>query len=339
MLGIEPSAVGGTLTCSAGTWSETPAPAFAYRWLRDRGLPGEATIESATSSTYTVGPADELHSLSCEVIATNSAGQRAKRVSSNSVPVARQQAGRHRSSRACSGTPVVGEHADVRNRAPGPGCRRPRTHMSGCAIRARRTKKPIGSATSSTLHRRKRRPWPLARLRGDRRQQRRRPPRKRPNRWSFRRAKAARHRRTKQRRPSPGSAALGAPLTCSEGTWSGSPAPPLTYQWLRDGIDDRRGDGERLRGRGSRPRATRSPAGSPRSTAKASLPRTAATSLKYPARGPKTIDAPEVIGTAAVGEPLSCPRVHGGGSRRPRSPTSGCATGATSRPRRRAATP
>ena len=34
-----------------------------------------------------------------------------------------------------------------------------------------------------------------------------------------------------------GNALLGATLTCAEGTWAGSPAPALTYQWLRDGTD------------------------------------------------------------------------------------------------------
>jgi hypothetical protein len=63
-------AVGQTLTCSPGSWSGSPTPTFAYQWQND-GAP----IASATNSTYVVGAADQDHTLSCRVTATNSAGQ------------------------------------------------------------------------------------------------------------------------------------------------------------------------------------------------------------------------------------------------------------------------
>jgi len=63
-------AVGSILSCSAGSWSGTPAPTFAYQWLREG-----AAITGATSSSYTVQSADQGHGLVCEVTASNSAGK------------------------------------------------------------------------------------------------------------------------------------------------------------------------------------------------------------------------------------------------------------------------
>jgi hypothetical protein len=59
--------VGDELSCANGTWSGSPS--FAYRWLRDG-----SEIGGATSSTYTVMPADEGKGLQCEVTASNSVG-------------------------------------------------------------------------------------------------------------------------------------------------------------------------------------------------------------------------------------------------------------------------
>ena len=61
--------VGQTLTCSGGTWNGRPAPALSYRWLRDK-----EAIKEATSNTYKIAGEDEGHSLSCKVTATNEAG-------------------------------------------------------------------------------------------------------------------------------------------------------------------------------------------------------------------------------------------------------------------------
>jgi hypothetical protein len=57
-------AVGDELSCSDGTW--TNSPTFAYQWLRD-GI----AIGGATSSTYIVVVADEGKPLQCRVTATN----------------------------------------------------------------------------------------------------------------------------------------------------------------------------------------------------------------------------------------------------------------------------
>ena len=63
--------VGQSLSCSPGSWSANPS-AWAYQWSRD-GSP----IAGATSPTYVVVSADQGHSLTCAVTASNSiaAGQ------------------------------------------------------------------------------------------------------------------------------------------------------------------------------------------------------------------------------------------------------------------------
>jgi hypothetical protein len=62
-------AVGATLTCEEGTYSGVPEPTLSVQWLRE----GEP-IAGATSSTYTVQPADAGHQLQCKVTATNFVG-------------------------------------------------------------------------------------------------------------------------------------------------------------------------------------------------------------------------------------------------------------------------
>ena len=63
-------AVGQTLNCLPGSWSASPTPTFGYQWQRDG-----AGIAGATNSTYLVGAADQDHTLTCTVTATNSVGQ------------------------------------------------------------------------------------------------------------------------------------------------------------------------------------------------------------------------------------------------------------------------
>ncbi len=73
--------VGLTLTCSQGTWA-TPAPtSYTYKWLRDG-----VAIGGAESSVYTVTAADEGHSISCEVTATDTVGSKSA-VSANSAAI------------------------------------------------------------------------------------------------------------------------------------------------------------------------------------------------------------------------------------------------------------
>lgn len=74
------AAVGSTLSCTTGTWTNSPT-SYAYQWLRD-GDP----ISGATSSTYQLQQADEGEMVSCVVTATNAAGS-ASQVSNEVGPV------------------------------------------------------------------------------------------------------------------------------------------------------------------------------------------------------------------------------------------------------------
>jgi hypothetical protein len=73
--------LGGTLTCAAGSWSQSPTT-FRYQWSRD----GEP-INDATQATYTVQAPDRGHSLACTVTASNAGGDGTPRTSA-AVPLA-----------------------------------------------------------------------------------------------------------------------------------------------------------------------------------------------------------------------------------------------------------
>lgn len=72
--------VGSILSCEAGLWTGYPKPEFKYGWLR-----GEAAIEGATSSSYTVQAADRGQALTCEVTGSNPAGVASARSASAKV--------------------------------------------------------------------------------------------------------------------------------------------------------------------------------------------------------------------------------------------------------------
>jgi hypothetical protein len=71
-----PGFVRAALLCSRGSWSGTPFPSFTYAWLRDG-----VGIAGATNQTYEVQGADEGHTLSCQVTASNVAGSATARSS------------------------------------------------------------------------------------------------------------------------------------------------------------------------------------------------------------------------------------------------------------------
>jgi hypothetical protein len=59
---------GQTLTCSTGTWLNSPT-SYTYSWQSDL-----SNIAGATSSTYTVQNSDVGHSITCSVVASNASG-------------------------------------------------------------------------------------------------------------------------------------------------------------------------------------------------------------------------------------------------------------------------
>jgi hypothetical protein len=298
VLGIEPSAVGESLTCGAGTWSGSPAPTFAYEWVRDRGLPGEKLIGSAISSSFTVGPADQLHSLSCKVIATNIEGS-AEAPSSNSVTVAGSPPANIAPPNV-SGTRAVGQTLTC-SEGTWAGVPKPTYaylwvrdqgtaqqiaigsfpnyavgvedvgHSLSCDVTAHNSE---GEATQASE--------PLVIPKGGGT-----PP------GNIEAPRVS------------GTPSLAETLHCAEGTWSGSPAPALSYQWLRDG--------------------------SPISTATASAyvivkadqghklsckvtaindegvaSMNSSNVLEIPGHRPENIEAPQIFGTPAVGQQLTC---------------------------------
>ena len=72
--------VGSTLSCSTGTWTNSPT-GYAYQWLGN-GL----NISGATSSTYVTVTADGGTSVSCRVAATNAGGTTSQ--ASNALAIA-----------------------------------------------------------------------------------------------------------------------------------------------------------------------------------------------------------------------------------------------------------
>lgn len=61
--------VGGTLSCTTGTWTYNQAPTYTYQWKRDG-----VDISAATASTYQLVTADNGKPMSCTVTATNDGG-------------------------------------------------------------------------------------------------------------------------------------------------------------------------------------------------------------------------------------------------------------------------
>lgn len=76
--------VGSVLTCSQGTWSNTPT-SYAYQWKRD----GTA-ISGQTTNTHTVVAADQGHTLTTSVTATNVVGSATATTAGTSIPAAPQ---------------------------------------------------------------------------------------------------------------------------------------------------------------------------------------------------------------------------------------------------------
>ncbi len=59
----------GTLSCSTGTWTNTPL-SYAYQWIDSVS----GNIGGATSATYIAASGNLGHSLTCRVTATNGSG-------------------------------------------------------------------------------------------------------------------------------------------------------------------------------------------------------------------------------------------------------------------------
>ena len=107
-------AQGQTLTATPGTWTGTPAPTFAYQWLRCPPSGGAsngsdcATIDGATTASYVVAAGDVGFRLRVRVTATNSDGQ-ASAVSNATAAVTVQAGPPNTAPPTITGSTVVGE--------------------------------------------------------------------------------------------------------------------------------------------------------------------------------------------------------------------------------------
>jgi RHS repeat-associated protein len=80
---------GQTLTAGTGSWSGTPTISYTYQWQTcNSSGEGCANISGATSSTYTLGPAEVGTTLRVAVTATNSAGSASSTSGATAVVVA-----------------------------------------------------------------------------------------------------------------------------------------------------------------------------------------------------------------------------------------------------------
>ena len=278
--------LGSTLTCSPGEWQGQPPPTFAYQWLRNG-----SSIALATTSTYKVVGEDEAHSLSCAVTASNGEGSPASATSKSvsvggSKPVNKQAP-------AISGEAVVGktltcssgewsglptptfEYQWWRESTSIPSAtasaytilEADETHSLYCKVIA---KNVVGSSEASS---------PAVKVPGS--------------------------KPVPTRAPEvSGTPSVGSTLTCSQGTWTGVPAPEFAYQWLRNGL----AIASALTSSYVVVEADGGQAISCQVTAANSLGSGSAVSKAVTVSGsaPKNTQSPSVTGTPAVGATLTC---------------------------------
>jgi hypothetical protein len=232
VLGLNPSRVGESVSCAPGRWSETPTPRFSYQWVRDRGLFDEAPIAGAVGSGYTIALADQLHSLSCVVTATNSAGS-TEASSSNSLSVAGSPP-QNVTPPSVEGSPAIGHtltcNVGAWSGAPAPSFQftwvrdrgLPNEQLIGWALTSQYTVGAEDGGQSLTCEVKAKNSEGTAAQVSD--------PVVIP-------AGAGHEAPLELAAPSvSGAGVVGATLSCSSGSWAGEPAPTLSYGWLRDGV-------------------------------------------------------------------------------------------------------
>ncbi len=213
---------GETLTCVNGKWSGTPAPSFAFAWLRD-GKP----FAGGEASTYEATSADVGQELACKVTATNSVGSASATAAAVTVEAALAEpanvtapslsgGSRAGETLTCApgewtgnptpaltyawlrdGTPIAGAEASTYEATSADvghevACKVTGTNSVGSA-----------SATSAAVT-----------------------------------VAAAFAAPTNVTAPTlSGVPHVGTTLTCTQGEWTGNPEPTYTYGWLRDGVE------------------------------------------------------------------------------------------------------
>jgi hypothetical protein len=106
---------GNTITAASGSWSGTTPISFTYQWQRCNSAGAScSSISGATGATYTLTNADVNHSIRVQVTASNSAGS-AQAVSGQSAVVTNQVAPASTAAPAISGTLAQGSTLTVTN--------------------------------------------------------------------------------------------------------------------------------------------------------------------------------------------------------------------------------
>ncbi len=108
-------AQGQTLTAAPGTWTGTPAPTFAYQWLRCPPSGGAsdgsdcASIDGATTTSYVVAAGDVGFRLRVKVTGSNADGVGSPAVSNATASVTTQAGPPNTAPPTITGSAVVGE--------------------------------------------------------------------------------------------------------------------------------------------------------------------------------------------------------------------------------------
>jgi len=221
---------GQTLTASPGTWTGVPAPSFTYQWRRcDAAGNNCADIALATASTYTLGALDVSGTARVVVTGTNTAGNSASTSAQTVAIIAAGAAPANSAPPTISGTAQVGQVLTVSvgtwTGIPAPTL----THQWRRCDSAGSNCTDIAGATSATY----------TIVTGDIGATIR-VVETGTNATSNASATSAQTAVVIAAPASPanttaptitGSAVVGQTLTAHPGTWTGNPAPTLTYQW------------------------------------------------------------------------------------------------------------
>ena len=224
---------GDLLTASSGTWAGYPAPAYSYQWrLCDASLGTCANIPGETGTTYTVAIGDVGSTIRVAVTAANSAGS--SFASSNQTAVVTAPPPAPPVNTADPAISGISQEGQLLTASPGTWTGYPaptlafqwrRCDVSGAscvdiASATNDTYTPVGGDVGSTIR------VVVAGTNGSG-------------------SSSATTAQTAVVAPAPvapsntvlptisGTTTFGQTLTATNGTWSGVPAPTLTYQWQR----------------------------------------------------------------------------------------------------------
>lgn len=213
--------VGETLSCNPGSWGGHPLPTFGFQWKRaGANLPGQ------TTATYVTVQGDYNQAISCTVTATNIHG--AVPADSNAVTIGGEPI--NTVAPVVSGNTVVGQTLTTTN-----GTWSAYPEITGYDYQWKRGSQNIAGATSNTH----------VLVAND-------------ESFAIQCVVTAKNFFGSTAEPSnavgpitpplsapantsapfiSGNPIVGQQLSCSQGVWSGNPAPTFAYQWKKDNVD------------------------------------------------------------------------------------------------------